>query len=73
MSNDEVHGLVDSVPPQTHCGLPTSGRKVTDDPFRVTCKTCRRLMRITGEMPALTGEIPKNRGGRPPTKKRRFW
>jgi len=70
--SDEVHGLVESVPPQTYCGLPIASRSdATYDPLRVTCRRCRQLMHITGDMPNLSGEIEKNPGGRP--RKRRWF
>lgn len=64
----EIHGLVESRPPQTHCGLSTTNRRATTDPFRVTCKPCRRIMGITQEMPALSADLMKKPGR--PNKKR---
>lgn len=63
--DDPTHGLMRSRPPQTFCGLNTNGRRVTDDPFQVSCNECIRLMHLTDNMPNLGGEIQKRGRGRP--------
>lgn len=65
MKNHDVHGLVQSQPPQTHCGLNPFGRKATTDPFKVTCAGCKSVMSVTGDMPNLEVEIKKRGRGRP--------
>jgi len=61
MSDNHTHGLLQSNPPQTYCGFAPTGRKVTTDPFHVTCPDCKRLMKITGDMPNLSDEIEQPR------------
>jgi hypothetical protein len=69
MQDQHTHGLIQSVPPQTHCGFSTFGRKATTDPLRVTCPPCKRIMGITEEMPNFSGAVKKNLGGRPKKKR----
>jgi hypothetical protein len=67
-----THGLVESEPPQTPCGLSTTGVKATSDPFRVTCEDCLRVMGMVDMLPNMSGDIVKNRGGRPAQKRSWF-
>jgi hypothetical protein len=72
MQDRRTHGKLTNGPPaQTYCGLPTHGRHVTTDPFRVDCGDCISLMRMVGEMPDLSEPMPQRGRGRP--RKRRLF
>ena len=40
MQDHNVHGLVESKPPMTHCGKATYGLQTTTDKTKVTCLKC---------------------------------
>ncbi len=65
MPDRDVHGIIYSDPPQTPCGLSTSGHRISDDPLRITCSDCIRIMKITNDMPNLDGPITQRGRGRP--------
>lgn len=67
MPGGETHGLLQSNPQQTYCGLNpnTTTIKATRDPMRVTCSDCVRFMTITNDMPNLGGPVHQRKRGRP--------
>lgn len=58
-----VHGIIYSDPQQTPCGLSTTGHNTTDDPFKVTCPDCARILKMTDDLPG--GPVAKRGRGRP--------
>jgi len=66
MQDQRTHGVLTETPPaQTYCGLSTYGRKVTHDPFRVDCASCKPIMQLMGVLPNLTAPVQPRGRGRP--------
>lgn len=66
-----THGiLTEKYPAQTYCGLATTGRKTTHDPFQVDCEECRPVMRLMGILPDISEPNQPRGRGRPSEKKK---
>lgn len=65
MQDLRTHANLGSVPPQTTCGLPTFGHKVSDDPDRINCPDCVSILRRTNNPSNDAPLITKKARGRP--------